>query len=116
MASKKIQLMAQFYEQCKNKGYTNMRDDTQSLKAKVIATDLGLRYGNIVEFYEKAAQCYRQIQEEEKSEAEKRRIREREERAERERLAVNGSLLVTISDNDMHQRYFSVPMVPLTAR
>ena len=44
--------MAQFYEQCKNKGYTNMRDDTQSLKAKVIATDLGLRYGNIVEFYE----------------------------------------------------------------
>ena len=38
MASKKIQLMAQFYEQCKNKGYTNMRDDTQSLKAKVVAT------------------------------------------------------------------------------
>ena len=109
MANNKTQLMAQFYEQCKNKGYTNMRDDTQSLKAKVIATDLGLRYGNIVEFYEKAAQCYRQIQEEEKVEAEKRRIRERQELAERERLAVNGSLLVTISDNDMHLKVFQRP-------
>lgn len=42
MASKKTTLMAQFYAQCQQKGYTDMHDDVQSLKAKVIATDLGL--------------------------------------------------------------------------
>ena len=36
------------------KGYTDMRDPTQSLKAKVIATDMKLNYGDIVKFFEKA--------------------------------------------------------------
>lgn len=99
MASNKAQLMAQFYEQCQKKGYTDMRDATQSLKAKVIATDLGLRYGNIVEFYEKAAQCYQQVQDENTREAERLRIQKQEEQAENTRRAVNGTLLVTISDS-----------------
>lgn len=99
MASNKAQLMAQFYEQCQKKGYTDMRDATQSLKAKVIATDLGLRYGNIVEFYEKAAQCYQQVQDENTREAERLCIQKQEEQAENARRAVNGTLLVTISDS-----------------
>ena len=102
MASNKTQLMAQFYEQCQNKGYTNMRDDKQSLKAKVIATDLGLRYGNIVEFYEKAAQCYRQIQKE-------TAMQQQAERAENARRAVNGTLLVTISDSKTTLRVYARP-------
>ena len=109
MANEKTKRMAQFYEQCKSKGYTDMRDDTQSLKAKVIATDLGLRYGNIVEFYEKAAQCYRQVQEEEAAAAERRRIEEREERAERERRAVNGTLLVSFFGGNNRLRVFLRP-------
>ena len=28
-----------FYDQCQSKGYSDMQDETQSLKAKVIATD-----------------------------------------------------------------------------
>ena len=42
VADKKTQDMAQFYNECQNKGYTDMQDETQSLKAKVIAMDLGL--------------------------------------------------------------------------
>ena len=58
MADKKTTLMAQFYEECQKKGYTDMKDPTQSLKAKVLATDLKLKYRNIVEFYERAKEAY----------------------------------------------------------
>ena len=47
MADKKTELMAQFYAECQQKGYTDMTDDTQSLKAKVIATDLKLKYKKV---------------------------------------------------------------------
>ena len=99
MASNKTQLMAQFYEQCRKQKYTNMHDEKQSLKAKVIATDLGLRYGNIIEFYEKAAQCYQQVQKEKAEEAERLRVQKQEERAEEARRAVNGTLLVTMAES-----------------
>lgn len=109
IASNKTQLIAQFYELCQSKGYTDMRDDRQSLKAKVIATDLGLRYGNIVEFYEKAAQCYQQVQAENAEEAERLRIQRQEEQAERARRAVNGTLLVTVSGNKETLKVFLRP-------
>ena len=38
-----------FYEECVKKGYSDMTDPQQALKAKVIATDMELRYGNSVE-------------------------------------------------------------------
>lgn len=70
--------MMQFYMQCLEKGYVDMNDDTQSLKAKVIATDLGLKYGDIVKFFEKAKQVYD------------------EEKAESERKAVDGENLFSV--------------------
>ena len=85
MADKKTELMAQFYAKCQQKGYTDMTDDTQSLKAKVIATDLKLNYGNIVSFYEKAKSCYEQVQKE-KAEAEAEAA-EKEAKEEEKRLA-----------------------------
>lgn len=44
-----------FYEECVKKGYSDMTDPQQALKAKVIATDRKLRYGNSIEqFFQKA--------------------------------------------------------------
>lgn len=89
MADKKTQLMAQFYEMCRSKGYVNMHDDKQSLKAKVIATDLNLKYKDIVSFFEKAKQCYEQVQ---KELTEEKRAKD----AENARRSVAGVKLVTI--------------------
>lgn len=89
MADKKSQLMAQFYETCQSKGYVNMHDSKQSLKAKVIATDLNLKYKDIVRFFEEAKQCYEQVQ---KELAEEKVARD----AERARRSVAGVKLVTI--------------------
>ena len=52
-----------FYSQCIEKGYTDMSDETQSLKAKVIATDLGLRYGKIASFFEEAKNVFEREEE-----------------------------------------------------
>lgn len=89
MADRKTEKMAEFYTQCQKKGYTNMRDDTQALKAKVIATDLGLNYGNIVSFYEKAKACREEIEKEKAA-----------ERALREKRQVAGEELVTLQSGD----------------
>ncbi len=86
-------LMAQFYEECQKKGYTNMQDDIQSLKAKVIATDMKLKYGDIIAFYEKARQCYEDLQSEKEIEAKKAAKR-----------AVNGVLLAEIYDGNGRNR------------
>lgn len=98
MADKKTELMARFYEECQKKGYTNMHNDTQSLKAKVIATDLKLNYGNIAAFYEKAKKCYTQVQAEKAESQKQQKIQQQKEAEERARRAVNGKLLVTLSD------------------
>jgi len=90
--------MAQFYKACQEKGYTDMTDDRQSLKAKVIATDLKLNYGKIEVFYEKARECYEQIQKEKEEIRRQNVIRQQREEEERTRLQVNGKLLLTLSD------------------
>lgn len=46
--------LLKFYSECQSKGYTDMNDSTHSLKAKVIANDLGLSYGNIKTLYQEA--------------------------------------------------------------
>ncbi len=97
MTERKKHLMAKFYELCKQKGYKDMSDSTQSLKAKVIATDLGLNYGDIVAFYSEAKLCYEQVCAE-KAEQEKELLKQYEKDAEeRRRRAVNGELLLTLS-------------------
>ena len=85
--------MAQFYQQCQEKGYTDMSDATQSLKAKVIATDMNLKYGDISAFYKKAKQCRDEILAEQAA-------------AEREqaRRNVDGTLLVTLDDLAVYVR------------
>lgn len=98
VAGTKKQPMAEFYAQCLKKGYTDMHDETQSLKAKVIATDLKLNYGsNIAAFFEKARQCY----EEQQAELAEARRRGEEEKC---RAAVDGELLVTLSDQSRSDR------------
>ena len=54
----KEQKLHSFYLACVNKGYTDMKDDTQSLKAKVIATDMGIRYRDIEKLYHDAKAVY----------------------------------------------------------
>lgn len=92
MADKKTEKLAQFYQACHQKGYTDMTDAQQSLKAKVIAADLGLKYGSdIVEFFERAKACSETV------EAEKREA-EAQAEAERQRLSVPGKLVAALSD------------------
>lgn len=74
--------LVDFYKQCIDNGYTDMNDGTQSLKAKVIASDLGLDYKNISKLFESAELAFKeQLNKEEK------------ERKRQERLAINGELL-----------------------
>ena len=98
MATKKTQAMAEFYRQCKQKGYTDMTDDTQSLKAKVIATDLGLRYSDISALYEKAKKCSEEVANEAAEADKERRAKEAQEREKARELAIPGTLLLTFTD------------------
>lgn len=91
MADEKMKKMAQFYEQCQQKGYTDLEDEKQSLKAKVIATDLGLKYGKITKLYKDSAAAYETVRAEKEA---------REQKARRE--AVPGELLVTFSELDRY--------------
>lgn len=99
MADKKTELMAAFFEQCQNHGYTDMHDDMQSLKAKVIATDLNLKYGDIVSFYEKAQKCYDQVQAEKVRAEQLRKIQQQKDAEEAARRSVRGERLVTLANN-----------------
>lgn len=79
-----------FYEECVKKGYSDMTDPQQALKAKVIATDRKLRYGNSIEqFFQKAKAAYEEREAERI--AEKQRIAE-----ETRRCAVPGEELVKL--------------------
>ena len=79
-----------FYEECVKKGYSDMTDPQQALKAKVIATDRKLRYGNSIEqFFQKAKAAYKEREAERI--AEKQRIAE-----ETRRCAVPGEELVKL--------------------
>lgn len=79
-----------FYEECVKKGYSDMTDPQQALKAKVIATDRKLRYGNSIEqFFQKAKAAYEEREAERT--AEKQRVAE-----ETRRCAVPGEELVKL--------------------
>lgn len=96
VADKKTQDMAQFYNECQNKGYTDMQDETQSLKAKVIAMDLGLNYRKIAELYKEAERCAKIVHQEE----EQKSIRAKKAAEEKEKLAakqaVPGTLILEL--------------------
>ena len=47
MLRAKKSTLIEFYKECTSKGYTDMTDETQALKAKVIASDMGLSIKNI---------------------------------------------------------------------
>ena len=87
---KENEKLALFYEECIKKGYSDMTDSRQALKAKVIAADRKLRYGNSIEqFFQKAKAAY------EEREA-KRKEEEQRAAAEERRLAVQGKELVKL--------------------
>lgn len=75
MSDNKTEKMAEFYRLCVEKGYIDMSDEKQSLKAKVIATDLNLKYGKIDKFYEKARLCHEQLLNEQKAYEEAENVR-----------------------------------------
>jgi len=72
------EMLIKFYLQCRDKGYTDMSDATQSLKAKVIASDLGLGYKKIDAVFAEAKALYEQTEE------------------QKIRHAVNGELICTL--------------------
>ena len=57
-----------FYRKCEEQGYRNMQDSTEALKAKVIATDLGIKYKDIAVTYTEAKEIYATEQERLKNE------------------------------------------------
>lgn len=57
MNNKESQLY-RFYCKCEEQGYRNMQDSTEALKAKVIATDLGIKYKDIAVTYAEAKEIY----------------------------------------------------------
>ena len=63
MAVSKDQLI-EFYSECLAKAYTDMSDDVQALKAKVIAMDLNIKYKSISDLYDKAKKAYEENQQE----------------------------------------------------
>ena len=91
-------LMAQFYSRCQENGYTDMDDAKQSLKAKMIAMELKLDYGDIVAFYQEAQHCFEQVSAEQKRLEQERRIQQQKEDEEAARRAVNGQLLASLYD------------------
>lgn len=99
MASNKDLKLAEFYEQCKRHGYTDMHDDVQSLKAKVIAADLGLEYGRIADFYKKAEKAYDRVCAEKEQQLKEQEEIQRQRNELAAKRAVNGALLVTMSDS-----------------
>lgn len=103
MTAQQKKKMAEFYRACQEKGYTDMSDEAQSLKAKVIAMDLGLNYGNIAEFYAKAEACYQE------TEADKE-AKEAAAREKAEKEAQEGELLLTIRDGT--DKHISVYLLP----
>ena len=87
-----------------------MRDAVQSLKAKVIATDLKLDYKDIAAFYSKAKICYEQVHAEDMEAKKQEILRQQEEKKkeilkqqreweENNRRAVDGQLLIELSDS-----------------
>ncbi len=54
----KKELLIKFYNECQAKDCNNMSDSNQRIKAKVIASDLGLNYKNVYSLYEQAKNEY----------------------------------------------------------
>lgn len=84
-----------FYEECVKKGYSDMTDPQQALKAKVIATDMELRYGNSVEKLFQKAKAASEEQKVKRVEAERKAAEEKRIAAEeKRRRAVSGKELI----------------------
>ncbi len=100
MSDKKTRLKAEFYAQCQEKRYTDMSDATQSLKAKVIATDLGLKYRKIEDLYAEAERCAQIVAHEDEEARIAVEKKAEEERILAERRAVPGELILELVDSE----------------
>jgi hypothetical protein len=81
-----------------------MTDAKQSLKAKMIAMELKLDYGDIAAFYQEAQHCFEQVTSEQKRLEQARRIQQEIEAKEAARRAVDGQLLATLYDTKGERR------------
>ena len=91
------QALIKLYEQCLEKNFTDMTNQTHQLKAKVFATDLGLKYSHIAELFAEAKIAY------DKNQAElakkQQQIKQRQEaNARREEMRKTAKLAFTVKD------------------
>ena len=93
MKKEEIIKKAEFYKKCIENNWEDMDDSTQSLKAKVLAKDMGLNYKNIKLLFAEGEKALQTINKEEEE-------RQKKERLERERLAVNGELIASFIDSE----------------
>ncbi|SEA89495.1 hypothetical protein SAMN05216349_14613, partial [Oribacterium sp. KHPX15] len=93
----KEQKLYSFYSQCIAKGYTDMADDTQSLKAKVIASDLDLKYGKIAVLYVEAKKVF-------ELEEARRKVEAEQAAQEAIRTSVLGELVLTLREDPNNNR------------
>ena len=100
MSDKKTRLKAEFYAKCQEKRYTDMSDATQSLKAKVIATDLGLKYRKIEDLYAEAERCAQIVAHEDEEARIAAEKKAEEERILADKRAVPGELILELVDSE----------------
>ena len=101
---KEFDARVSFYRQCLAKGYMDMNDETQRVKAKIIAQDLGLPIRKIDALLAKAKADYEADLAAKEKQQQEREKRLAEEKAEQARLAVKGEWVMTVYNYNEGQK------------
>ena len=91
----KTQKLVELYAKCLANNYNDMSNETQQLKVKVFAMDLGLKYKKIEDLYDEAKTAYEQHQANQERNAILKKKQD-EEKALREKMQENATLAFTI--------------------
>lgn len=91
----KNQKLVDLYSKCLANNYNNMSDETQQLKVKVFAMDLGLKYKKIEDLYDEAKIAYEQHQANQERNAVLKKKQE-EAKVLREKMQENAKLAFTV--------------------
>lgn len=89
------QKLVELYSKCLANSYNDMSDETQQLKVKVFAMDLGLKYKKIEDLYDEAKRAYEQHQANQERNAILKKKQE-EAKALREKMQENAKLAFTV--------------------
>lgn len=115
MASFKQRRMAWFYQECQQRGCTDMHDKAQRLEAEEIAYSLVLIFDDIASFFEEARICDELIHKEEAEARQRMHENELKAREEELRRAVPGELLLSLfgkADEKSNKKVISVFIRP----